>query len=306
MSLSSLLQLKESHIVLLSMTGFGNAIIDRDGIHVSVEIKSVNNRYLKLSTRLPDSVARFESDIEKLVRSQVARGSVQLSVRLRFPGGQSEYRIDPDVLESYRKQIQAVQNSGMGTVSIDSLLQLPGVVSETDFPEELVNSLWPAVEEAINVALGHFHDFRKREGESMRIDLDRQCETIEREVAKVATFAPQVINDYRDKLLERVRRTIADASINLGANDVIREVALFADRCDINEEITRLGSHIEQFRRMLNGDTSQGRKLEFIGQEMFREINTIGSKANSVDVAHSVVEMKASIERIREVLQNVE
>ena len=123
---------------------------------------------------------------------------------------------------------------------------------------------------------------------------------------QVAALAPQVVNDYREKLLERVRRMTTEASISVGPNDIIREVAIFADRCDVNEEITRLGSHIEQFRRMLNGSTSQGRKLEFIGQEMFREINTIGSKANSVDIAHSVVEMKAAIERIREVLQNVE
>ena len=169
-----------------------------------------------------------------------------------------------------------------------------------------MNSLWPAVEESVGESLDHFHDFRQREGESMRVDLERQCETIEKELGAVAGGASQVIQEYRDKLLERIRRLIGDASISINENDVIREVALFADRCDINEEITRLRSHIEQFRRMLNGSTSQGRKLEFIGQEMFREINTIGSKANSVSIAHSVVEMKAAIERIREVLQNVE
>ena len=288
------------------MTGFGNATIDRSGIHVSVEIKSVNNRYLKLSTRLPDSVARFESEIEKLVRSRVARGSVQLAVRLRFSGGESEYRIDANVLNGYRKQIQAAQSEGEEAVSLESLLALPGVVSENDLPDDVMNSLWPAVAEYINASLDHFHDFREREGESMRVDLDKQCETIEQEVKQVAALAPQVVNDYREKLLERVRRMTTEASISVGPNDIIREVAIFADRCDVNEEITRLGSHIEQFRRMLNGSTSQGRKLEFIGQEMFREINTIGSKANSVDIAHSVVEMKAAIERIREVLQNVE
>lgn len=140
----------------------------------------------------------------------------------------------------------------------------------------------------------------------MRLDLERQCEVIETEVSQVATVAPQVVTEYRDKILDRVRRLIGDASINIGDNDVIREVALFADRCDVNEEITRLRSHTEQFRRLMNGETSQGRKLEFIGQEMFREINTIGSKANQVTIALSVVEMKAAIERMREVLQNVE
>ncbi|MCA9034324.1 MAG: YicC family protein [Planctomycetaceae bacterium] len=287
------------------MTGFGSSTVDRDGVHLSVEIKSVNNRYLKLSARLPDAVARFESEVEKLVRARVARGTVQMSVRLRFPGGQSGYRIDTEVLNSYQQQLLAM-DEGRSDISLASLLQLPGVVAEAELPEELVNSVWPIAEEAIIRALEHFHDFREREGESMRIDLQKQCDAIASHLSEIIAVAPQVISDYRDKLLERVRRLTNDASISVSPNDVIREVALFADRCDINEETTRLSSHMDQFRRMLDGETSQGRKLEFIGQEMFREINTIGSKANSVDVAHCVVEMKASIERIREVLQNVE
>lgn len=190
--------------------------------------------------------------------------------------------------------------------NLGHLLQLPGVVTETELPDELVNSLWPSIEKCLAEALDHFDDFRQREGESMRQDLERQCEIIETEVRRVAELAPQVVAEYRDKIMERVRRLMSDTSVSLGENDVIREVALFADRCDINEEITRLRSHTEQFLRLLNGNVSQGRKLEFIGQEMFREINTTGSKANNVTIALSVVEMKAAIERMREVLQNVE
>lgn len=296
--------------MLLSMTGFGNAALQTEGVHVSTEIKSVNNRYLKLSVRMPDSVARFEAEIEKLVRARVSRGSIQLSIRVRFLSGQSEYRIDQDLIRSYQRQLKDITGSSDGTntnaATVGELLSLPGVVSETELPEEFVNSLWPAVEASLNESLAHFDDFRRREGESMRLDLERQCEVIETEVRQVATLAPQVVTEYRDKILERVRRLIGDASISIGDNDVIREVALFADRCDVNEEITRLRSHTEQFRRLMNGETSQGRKLEFIGQEMFREINTIGSKANQVTIALSVVEMKAAIERMREVLQNVE
>jgi len=292
--------------VLLSMTGFGNATFDSEGVHVSSEIKSVNNRYLKLSVRMPDSVARFEAEIEKLVRSRVARGSIQLSIRVRFHGGQSEFRIDQDLLKSYQKQLAAIDTGDGNLPNLAHLLQLPGVVTETELPDDLVNSLWPAVEKCLTEALDHFDDFRLREGESMRQDLERQCEVIESEVKNVAALAPRVVAEYRDKILERVRRLISDASIPVGENDVIREVALFSDRCDINEEITRLRSHTEQFQRLLNGSSSQGRKLEFIGQEMFREINTTGSKANNVTIALSVVEMKTAIERMREVLQNVE
>ncbi len=295
--------------MLLSMTGFGHSSLDRDGIHVATEIKSVNNRYLKLSVRLPDAIARFERDIERVVRARVSRGSVQLSIRVRLPAGQSEHMIDQDVLTAYQHQLRAITSGDMSSAvppTMGELLQLPGVIVDSEFPEDLVNALWPVVETAINESLDHFHDFREREGETMRVDLDRQCEVIETELITVGAEAPQTIQEYRDKLIERVRRLIGDASVSIGENDVIREVALFADRCDINEEMTRLRSHIDQFRRLLNGTQSQGRKLEFIGQEMFREINTIGSKANSVPIAHSVVEMKAAIERIREVLQNVE
>ena len=292
--------------MLLSMTGFGNASFDSDGVHVSSEIKSVNNRYLKLSVRMPDSVARFEAEIEKLIRSRVARGSIQLSIRVRFHGGQSEYKIDQELLKSYQRQLAEIAAGDGNRPNLGHLLQLPGVVTQTELPDDLVNSLWPAVEKCLSEALDHFDDFRQREGESMRLDMERQCQVIETEVKKVAELAPQVVLEYRDKILERVRRLIGDSSISVNENDVIREVALFSDRCDINEEITRLRSHTEQFLRLLNGITSQGRKLEFIGQEMFREINTTGSKANNVTIALSVVEMKAAIERMREVLQNVE
>ena len=289
------------------MTGFGNASLQTEGVHVSTEIKSVNNRYLKISVRMPDSVARFEAEIEKLVRSRVTRGSVQLSIRVRFTSGQSEYRIDQDLLRSFQRQLAEISGDAkVNSATLGELLSLPGVVSQTELPEEFVNSLWPAVEASLKESLDHFEDFRRREGESMRQDLEKQCEVIENEGRQVALLTPQVVTEYRDKILERVRRLIGDASVNISDNDVIREVALFADRCDINEEITRLRSHTEQFRRLLNGETSQGRKLEFIGQEMFREINTIGSKANHVTIALSVVEMKAAIERMREVLQNVE
>jgi len=288
------------------MTGFGNASFDSDKVHVSSEIKSVNNRYLKLSVRMPDSVARFEAEIEKLIRSRVARGTIQVSIRVRFHGGQSEFKIDQDLLKSYQQQLSEIAAVDGNRPNLGHLLQLPGVVTQTELPDELVNSLWPAVEKCLSEALDHFDDFRQREGESMRQDMERQCEVIETEVKKVAELAPQVVTEYRDKIMERVRRMIGDSSISVSENDVIREVALFSDRCDINEEITRLRSHTEQFLRLLNGNTSQGRKLEFIGQEMFREINTTGSKANNVTIALSVVEMKAAIERMREVLQNVE
>ena len=290
--------------MLLSMTGFGNSSHQTEGVYVSSEIKSVNNRYLKLSVRMPDSVARFEADIEKFVRSRVTRGSVQLSIRVRFLSGQSEYRIDEELLRGFQNQLSKI--AGLGSATLGELLQLPGVVAQSELPDDVMNSIWPAVEGSLNESLDHFDDFRRREGESMRQDLEHQCEVIEIAVQEVAALAPQVVSEYRDKILDRVRRLIGDTSVHIAENDVIREVALFADRCDVNEEITRLRSHTEQFRRLLNGDQSQGRKLEFIGQEMFREINTIGSKADGLQVSEVVIQAKAEMEKMREQVQNVE
>ena len=296
--------------MLLSMTGFGNAVRQSESAYVSIELKAVNNRYLKVSMRLPDVVARFESDIEKLVRENIARGAIQLSFRVRLTSQSSGYSIDRMVLDTYLRQLAEVTKElpaeKVSPVALSELLQLPGVVSESELSVETVESVWPTLEAALRETLDHFHDFRRTEGASMLQDLKLQCDSIEQQVDEVEKHAPVVVSEYREKLLERVRKAIQDTDVPLEDKDVIREVAMFADRCDINEEITRLRSHIQQFHRFLDDKKSMGRKLEFLGQEMFREINTIGSKANNVTIAHNVVEMKAAIERIREILQNVE
>ncbi len=296
--------------MLLSMTGFGNAAQQTEAAYVSVELKAVNNRYLKVSMRLPDFVGRFESDIEKLIREEIARGSVQLSFRVRLHSEATGYSIDEATIRRYLQQLESVQ-AGLGSDGglqprVADLLPLPGVVTESEITPDILEAVWPVLENTLREALQHFHEFRAKEGESMLQDLKVQCQTIATQVDEVEQHAPGVVAEYREKILDRVRRSLASTDVQVQDNDVIREVAVFADKCDINEEITRLRSHLQQFDSFLMSEKSMGRKLEFLGQEMFREINTIGSKANNVTIAHSVVEMKAAIERIREVLQNVE
>ena len=286
------------------MTGFGHSSLQTPHAHVTAELKSVNNRYLKLTLRLPDSIARFEAEIERVIRSRISRGAVQGSLRVRFLSGQSDHQLDLTVLQNYQRQL--ADATAQSDIPLAALLALPGVVVESDVDDAQLSALWPHLERCLNETLDHFDDFRRREGQSMAQDLALQCEVIEQQLQTIITLAATVVTEYRDKLLERTRRLVADLNVSLSEADLVREIAVFADRCDINEEITRLKSHILQFRRLLNGDSSQGRKLEFISQEMFREINTIGSKANSTSIAHCVVEMKAAVERIREVLQNVE
>lgn len=291
--------------MLLSMTGFGNASRSSDAAHVSVELKAVNNRYLKIGMRLPDVAASFEGDIEKIVRGRIARGSVQMSFRVRLTAGNNGFHIDSDAIKNYSSQLAQIKDDGPSP-SLAEILQLPGVITESEWSSDSQQVIWPLIQEVLDEALSHFEDFRKREGELMGQDLQLQCDTIAQQLVNVGQKAPEVVASYRDKLIDRVQKAVEESEVKVEDKDVIREVALFADRCDINEEITRLKSHISQFEAFLNSEQSLGRKLEFVSQEMFREINTIGSKANNVEIAHCVVEMKAAIERIREVLQNVE
>ena len=285
------------------MTGFGNSTIDTDTISISVDLRAVNNRYLKVHMRLPDSLNSFENRIEKLVRGRIARGSVQLSIRVHFPHNVSGYVIDADAIQEYQRQLDSLSTSGVTDQSpgLTDLLALPGVVVESELLPDMIDSFWPAIKQAVSESLDQFDDFRETEGGRMQDDLHRQCQLISEQLEEISRLAPKVVSEYRTRLLERLSRALMESGAAISESDVIREVAVYADRCDINEEITRLRSHLQQFDTFLSGNTSLGRKLEFLGQEMYREIN-----ANNVTISHNVVEMKAAIERVREVLQNVE
>ena len=165
---------------------------------------------------------------------------------------------------------------------------------------------WSIIRGVLREAIEKLQVFRAADGRLMEQDLRDNCEIIAEQLDRIARIAPEVVRDHRDRLHEKVAELLVEAGVGVDSADLIREVSIFAERCDINEEITRLRSHLDQFQTFLTAETSQGRKLEFLSQEMFREVNTIGSKANNVAIAHMVVEMKAAVEKMREILQNVE
>jgi uncharacterized protein (TIGR00255 family) len=294
--------------VLLSMTGFGNASGQNERFSAAAEIKAVNNRYLKVSTRFPDVLASLEPEFERLIRESIARGTVSLNLRFAPVGQGSRYHIVPEVVAAYSHQLRqiGVQQSLPVPDWSDAILSLPGVVadelSSTVDPKEE----WPLLEQTIREAIERLQEFRQREGEAMQRDLALNCDIISERVELISQRAPEVVSAYRDKVLDRVTELLKGSVASVQPNDLIREVSVFADRCDINEEITRLRCHVEEFRKVMDAPQSQGRKLDFLSQEIFREINTTGSKASNVEIAHHVVEMKAAVEKIREVLQNVE
>jgi uncharacterized protein (TIGR00255 family) len=289
------------------MTGFGEANCQSGTRLCHVELKSVNNRHFKLAYRCPDGLARYEPDLERLLRETISRGTVQLTIRLNRQATAQAPLINQGLLKSYWQQLrETCEALGAPLPEIAGLLELPGVVDDGEFDDETAKQFWSALETAITEALGKLQDFRRKEGEAMAADMRQNCAAISACLAKVAERGPQLIAEYRDRLLQRVQDLLKSADVQLGANDVIREVSLFADRCDISEEITRLKSHLDQFLSLFEAAGSQGRKLEFLCQEMFREANTIGSKSNDVSVAHAAVEIKTSIERMREIVANVE
>ncbi|MDR3234082.1 MAG: YicC family protein [Planctomycetaceae bacterium] len=300
--------------MLYSMTGFGAAALQDGGTSVSVELKSVNNRYFKLSLRFTDGYSVFESRVESLLRNVVERGTLTAVIRIRREHSAADYRISAAVVQNYFEQIISIAKS-LGQTGyappLERLLHLPGVTETADMTvddsgSKVADALWRLVEQAVHQALKALQTMRRTEGEAMARDLSSNLDTLRELAGSIEETAPLLAPLYRQRLKERMDFLTAEQNLTLNDADLIREVALFADRCDISEEIVRFKSHLEQFAAFLNGKDSAGRKLDFLTQELLRETNTMGAKANDARITTQVVEIKNVIEKIREMVQNVE
>lgn len=294
--------------MLLSMTGHGEAHRHAENLVVAVEVRTINNRYFKLSVRAADNYASLEPLIEDVVRQQVRRGTVQVTLRVDRRPSPDDYQLNEVVLGSYRRQLEAMhERLHIGEpVRLETLLSLPGVVNEKFAHDDAVESEWPVIQQALTEALGNLDRMRREEGKAMSVDLLAQCEVLAAELVGVERRTPVVVEKYRVRITEKLNKLLSELGVSVQPADVIREVGLFADRSDIAEEVVRLKSHLEQFAAIMKEPDSVGRKLDFLIQEMFRETNTIGSKSNDADISKHVVEMKTAIERMREMIQNVE
>ena len=294
--------------MLLSMTGFGEAHQQQGGLTVSVEVRTINSRYLKLSVRTSEGYGSIESHVESIVRRRVRRGTIQVNVRVERARAPEDYKINVDVLDSYRQQLQAIQSrwNPSQPLAADSLLLLPGVVNEDVTAMVDAGEDWPVIRETVETAIESLDRMRVEEGRAMAADLEANCHAMKASLDEVQRRAPLVVEAYRTRLKERLNKTLAEFDVTLDPSDVLKEVGLFADRCDISEEVVRLRSHLEQFDQIMESPESSGRKLEFLTQEMVREANTIGSKASDVEISRHGIEIKTALERIREMVQNVE
>lgn len=287
------------------MTGFGEARHADDRLSVQVELRAVNNRHFKLNARITDPYSAVEADFEKLVRETLRRGTVQMSVRVDRPRRAEDYRLNPIALASYRDQVQNLMGP-KALVDVASLLGLPGVVEGRREAQDDPREDWPLLAKVAGQAIAALQATRAEEGRLMGEELRSLIAEVGRSLAEVEARGPEIVINYQSRLRERVQSLVAGFGVTIEAKDLIREVAILAERADVSEEITRLRAHLAQFAAVLDEAESGGRKLEFIVQEMGRETNTIGSKSNDVEVSRSVFAMKGALEKVRELIANIE
>jgi uncharacterized protein (TIGR00255 family) len=293
---------------LLSMTGFGDARHERDNHSLAAEVRTINNRHFKLNLRSTEGYGALDSRVETVVREYVRRGTVNVNIRIRHMSAAEDYRVNLEVLGNYVDQLQklAAQRHFNEELRLESLAGLPGVIEQLSVEAHDAEEIWPLLEPTLRAALDAMTEMRLAEGEALAADLASQCESVEASLKNIAVRSPQVVEGYRQRLQDRVGEALAKFNVSIEPIDLVREICVFADRSDISEEIVRLRSHLAQFTQALQSAESAGRKLEFICQEMGRETNTIGSKANDAEISHEVVAIKTALERIREQIQNVE
>jgi uncharacterized protein (TIGR00255 family) len=288
------------------MTGFGEARHQDPRGLIQAEVRTVNHRYFKLSAKVSESCAMMEPALEQLVREKVKRGSVQLSLKVERPRRPEDYRLNLVALASYRDQLKSMPGFEERAIELGQLLALPGVVADAPAPEAAQEEEWPRIQRVATIALEALQASRAQEGRAMAAELITLCRAINDHLGQIAERGPHIVQSYHKKLAERVQFLAHEQGVTIEPRDLAREVAILADRCDISEEIVRLRAHLTQFLTILEETESSGRRLEFLSQEMGREINTIGSKANDVEISRAVVEVKAVLEKIRELIQNVE
>jgi uncharacterized protein (TIGR00255 family) len=268
--------------MIVSMTGFGDATTERDGTHYSVEIRSLNNRFYKPVIKLPDHLQGLEPEIETTLREKLVRGSITYILKTRSDSAEEAYHINVKAL------------------------QLPGVCQEPRDESDELRRHGDVVRTLTGQAIAKLSAMRMREGKSLCDDLMRHTKVISENLASIQQLAPAVVQEYHKRLTQRVNLLLSKTELKVNESDLIKEVAVFAERADISEEIQRLTHHLESFEQSCRDTEHAGRKLDFITQEMLREANTIASKANDAQVARHIVEIKGSIDRLKEQVQNVE
>jgi len=294
--------------MILSMTGYGAAQTTDEGVAYAVEARTVNHRYLKINLKLPEQLQFAEAELESLVRKRIARGSVNLTIRARSQTAAALRPLDMSAVQAYVDQLTQARLPAnvQPTIDLAAVALLPGVTESAEIDEESRRRLAEALTQVSDRALSALTAMRRDEGRALSDDLADAVGQIRAEVAAIAERAPKVVQEYFERLRTRVATLLKAAELELQADALMREVAIYAERCDISEEISRIHSHLDQFVELCARGEQVGRTLDFLAQELLREANTIGSKSNDVGIARGVVQIKGLVDRLKEQVQNVE
>ena len=289
-----------------SMTGYGRFELLKDDVNYTVEIKSVNHRYFEFSVRTPKGCAFLDEKLKSFFAKRITRGKIEVYVGIE--GGarsSSVVSVNEAVAESYVEALKSLKKK----YGLSGKVSLSDVITNNDIfvvtrPKMNEEEIWNSVEEAANGAIDAFVKMREIEGERLAQDVKSRCEYILSMVGEVEKNAPETLKNYRERLEKKLREVLEDTSID--EQRILTEAAIFADKIATDEETVRLRSHINQLISMIDSDETLGKKFDFVVQEMNREANTIGSKAQNVEITRIVVEIKGEIEKIREQIQNIE
>lgn len=292
-----------------SMTGFGRGEYHDSDHRFIVEIRAVNHRFNDIVIKMPKALGGLEDRVRKSISGTLARGRIDVVVTADdFMERRRTIRVDKGLAGGYYQAVKDVADScglDIRAVSAYDIAKFPDVLKVEEISEDL-ETLWPKLSEAINQAIGNLMTMRTAEGENIYRDLMARIERIRALGEAIAVRAPAIVEQYREKLRERCREILTEVNATPDEGRLLQEVAIMADRTNITEELVRLQSHLDQFGQAMSGETAVGRKLDFILQELNRETNTIGSKANDMSTSGLMVELKSEIEKVREQIQNIE
>ena len=305
-------------MLLKSMTGYGRTALQKDGYDVVLEIRAVNHRYLECSVKLPRSYSYLEEKIKERLKSMISRGKVEVSLSLRqVEGKSSTIQADHDVICAYLRALftenQRLAQDFCGGVSqeaylqqalgVSALLRLPDAFQVVPVQED-ADQIWTLLAPILEESVAQFQEMRRTEGERLCADIASHLDALESMAYQIEPLVPQSVQQYYEKLYAKLQQLLGDRTIDEAR--LVTEAGVVAEKMAVDEELVRLHSHIAQFRTLLQAEEPVGRKMDFLVQEMNREVNTTGSKSQSLEITRLVVEMKSEIEKIREQIQNIE
>ena len=292
--------------MIKSMTGYGKSTLEINSRKYQVEIKSLNHRYLDISIRMPKQLSYLEETIKQQISSKISRGKIDVFISWENNSIEGRnIKINTELAKAYIEELRklAKEENLSDNIEVNDIARYPDVliVQENQEDETIKNEII----EVVNKAVNNLVEMKQNEGIKIAEDLQKRLDYIQEEVNKVKEFSTGLINEYIVKLEERIKELLPNNQ-EIDKNRLMQEIVIYADKCSIEEEVTRLNSHIGQFKEFLKSDETVGKKLDFIIQEMNRETNTIGSKSNNLNITNGVIDMKTEIENLREQVQNIE